>query len=101
MRLLEQCTPTISFEVASENERDAADVEEREQAQIVRISEHRIVVVKDQTCRPAGSSCCGLTSPVKESTMLSSSFIAGLMGGVFSERMLLLVMLEFRVSTSM
>ena len=38
LRLLKQCKPTSPFEVASMNERDAADVEEREQAQIIRIS---------------------------------------------------------------
>ena len=54
VRVLEQCKPTSPFEVPSENERDAADVEEREQAQIVRIGERRIVVAKNWTWSPAG-----------------------------------------------
>ena len=46
VRVLEQSEPSSSFEVASENEGNVADVEEREQAQIVRIGERRIVVVE-------------------------------------------------------
>ncbi len=97
--VLQQSEPTFLFEVPAENKRDIPDVEESKQAQIIRIGKGRIVVVKDPDLQARGLELLPCDPPpIEESIMPSSSFIAGLRGGVFSERMSLLVMLGFRVS---